>query len=330
MKGVQNKDKKGQNAAGGSGATAPPASVAMASITMATSDAPLGESRGVCWTLFNYEQHVDQLREYAKSCRYMVFGYEVCPDTGRKHLQGYHYTERQRSLRAFSKKFGNCHVAAQRGTAKQASDYCKEDGKFEEFGELPQQGKRADWDKALEDLKTKDVIDVLEDQPHLIPCQRQLREIKNMFLKPKHRDVEVIVIYGDAGTGKTRYAYDTYTDIYAKPPGQWWDGYSGQKVVLMDDFYGWVQYHDLLHILDRYPYNAPYKGGYVWAQWDTVIITSNKKPSEWYGQGMTPALRRRLKKVFKYKSIDGVSEVTEDPAYAQASCSAATPPCDAP
>lgn len=42
-------------------------------------------------------------------------------------------------------------------------------------------------------------------------------------------------IYGPPGTGKTRYVHEKYDDIYDKGQNKWWDGYTGQKVVLIDD-----------------------------------------------------------------------------------------------
>jgi len=308
---------------------------AMDSITMATSgrsatesqkarDSPapkeLGRSRGCRWTLYQYEPLLEELRTFAKDkCRYAVWGYEICPDTGRPHLQGYWYIQNKYDRGKFSSQFNNCWVGSADLTPTENRNYCLKlrpgdtpNEKYEEYGTLPTQGQRADWSQALSDLKTKPVIEVLESQPHLVPCQRALREVKNMFLKPLHRDVNVIVLFGQAGAGKTRWAYDNYSDIYDKPVGEWWDKYDGQKTVLLDDFYGWIKYHDLLRVLDRYPYNAQYKGGYVYAQWDTVIITSNEHPRKWYkDKGLTPALRRRLKKILYVSVIDGETSYEE-------------------
>ena len=300
----------------------------MDSITMATSvsttqktqakpsQAALGRARGICWTLYDYEPYLPELE--LELCRYIVYGKEICPNTKRPHLQGFIYHDNAHYLQSFSARYNNMHVEKMRGTPQEASAYCKKDGDFTERGDLPKQGKRTDWGLALEQLKTQDVTDVVEQQPQLLPCQRALREYKNLLLKPKHRDVTVIVLYGEAGTGKTRYAYDNYPDIYSKPRGEWWDGYTGQKAILLDDYYGYLPYCELLRVLDRYPYQVPYKGGFTQAQWDTVIITSNKDPTLWYkDMGLTEALRRRLKKVFYVSCIDGQTEY-EEQAHLQA------------
>lgn len=44
-------------------------------------------------------------------------------------------------------------------------------------------------------------------------------------------------IYGPTGTGKSSWARDHYKDsLYVKLPNKWWDGYSGERTVLIDDF----------------------------------------------------------------------------------------------
>lgn len=267
----------------------------------------LGSSRGCLWTLYDYDKHLESLREYAKTeCEYMVFGYEVCPKTGRPHLQGYHHWKNQRSIGRFSRKYNNCQVKSPNGSPEQNRMYCLKirpedkvpNEKWEEFGSMPRQGERTDWKQAYNQVKEGQPLEnIIEAQPQLIPCINHLEKLKCRFLKPLHREVEVIVLWGDAGTGKSRWAYDHYPDIYSKPPSKWWDGYTGQKTILLDDYYGYLPYSELLNVLDRYPYHAEVKGGYVWAQWTTVIITSNKKPSRWYSVGLTPALKRRIKMI---------------------------------
>lgn len=274
----------------------------------------LGRSRSCCWTLNNYSQDdVERLRVYGRSCKYLVFGYEVAPTTSTPHLQGYISWDNPRSLDKFKNEISpKLHIEKTRGTPRQASDYCKwEDypenakpNKFEEFGELPRQGERTDWCVAVEQIKSgTPVEEVVESQPQLLPCIRALETYKTKTLKPLNRNVEVIVLWGDAGSGKSRWAYETYPDLYSKSPNKWWDGYTGQKTILLDDYYGYIPYTELLNVLDRYPYHAEIKGGHVWAQWDRVIITSNKPPERWYAVGLTPALKRRINKIFFY-SID--------------------------
>lgn len=285
-------------------------------------------TRGITWTLFNYEPYLDKLKEYAKDeCEYMIFGFEICPNTGKKHLQGYHYYS---NARAYPNKKWNDLVNLHKngrdfisnGTAQQNYDYCSKLGDFWEYGEMPKQGSRTDWEQARSHLQNGgDVVSTIEAQPQLLPFIRSLERFQTLSVsKPLNRDVKVIVLVGDAGTGKTRWAYDTYPDLYTKPEGQWWDAYTGQKVLLLDDYYGDIPYSTFLKVLDRYPIQVPQKGSHIYAQWDTIIITSNRQPETWYVQGLTPALSRRIS--FIDKDYTNASQVQ---AFIQASPQGTSP-----
>lgn len=264
-------------------------------------------TRMLRWTLNNYtDEDVTRLQTYAKDkCAYMVFGYEVAPTTGTPHLQGYHYWENPhvypnaefRRLTAGPDGKTRIRDFLCNASPKSNRDYCSKDCKIWEYGEIPRQGARTDWTRAQEQLKSDHIIDVIEEQPHLIPFVKALERVKQLYHKPLHRDVNVITLIGDAGTGKSRWAYETYPDLYSKPEGYWWDGYDGEKTILLDDYYGDIPYSQFLKVSDRYPLRVPIKGGFVNAQWTTVIITSNRDPANWYVEGMTPALERRLKDV---------------------------------
>lgn len=211
---------------------------ASSSITLTTSASVKKENnlraRSCCFTYHDYDlDQADQrfMRYSQEQARYSVIGYEVCPETGRKHLQGYIAWENSRSLNKFQTDIGlkRFHYEVTRGTPLQASDYCKKDGKFWEFGTLPQQGERTDWNKAVNDLNNgSDIQTIVSEQPQLLPSIRALERYKSLTHKSTHRDVKVIFLTGAPGTGKTRWAWDNYPDLYSKPEGHWWDGYTSQ------------------------------------------------------------------------------------------------------
>lgn len=248
--------------------------------------------KALCWTLYDYEDKITGLREYAKECDYMVFGYEKCPTTGRLHLQGYLNWTNARTYpnKEFRRMFPGIHDEVARGSPLDNRMYCLkirpgdiQNEKYEEFGVLPRQGNRTDWQLACSSLRAgKSIMEVIEDQPSLTPCIRALMTMKQMSDKSIHRTVNVIVLSGPPGSGKSRWAYDNYPGLYSKPNGKWWDGYQGEKTILLDDFYGDFDYSLLLKVCDRYPLQVQVKGGFVPALWDTVIITSNAEPRQWY------------------------------------------------
>lgn len=134
-----------------------------------------------------------------------------------------------------------------------------------------------------------DKEDIIEQYPEVyIKYHAGIDKLKNLQYKPVQRDIRVYVLIGPPGCGKTRHVYDGHdiNDIYKLNTNSngtlWFDGYTNQTVLLIDDFKGWIKYTDLLTILDRYPYRCQIKGGYVWAKWTIVYITSNYKINEWY------------------------------------------------
>lgn len=111
---------------------------------------------------------------------------------------------------------------------------------------------------------------------------RAFREYKLMITPNRDHEVEVIVLQGPTGTGKSKWAKDNFADAYWKQRSIWWDGYMGQDTVVIDEFYGWIPFDTLLRICDRYPLLVETKGGQVNFVAKRIIITTNAVPSSWY------------------------------------------------
>ncbi len=108
------------------------------------------------------------------------------------------------------------------------------------------------------------------------------------------REVQVMVLFGDAGSGKSYYA--RHFD-----PGNSWplpdiepkarlniDGYNNQRTLIIEDFDGEMPFRSLLKVLDIYNVDFNTKGAYSCANWNWVIITTNKHPTEWYDNARDP------------------------------------------
>lgn len=87
---------------------------------------------------------------------------------------------------------------------------------------------------------------------------------------------------------------ESYPDAYWKQRSNWWDGYANHEHVVIDEFYGWLPFDLLLRLCDRYPLLVETKGGQVQFSANTIVITTNKRPTEWYTNMYTPALIRRV------------------------------------
>lgn len=245
--------------------------------------------------------------------RYAIFGKEVCPDSGREHLQGYVELERPMRRGQVQQLMGQLtmHMEPRRGTRTEAREYCQKDGDWAEIGRWRAggQGRRSDLAGACESIKRGATeIELANDHPTVLMrysngCAR-LIAIRERKRTKRWRDVHVSVLWGETGTGKTRFVYEThgYDEVYCKcgDMGSWWDGYTGQDVLLLDDFYGWIKHGQLLRVLDGHPLQLQIKGATTYAAWTKVYITSNKPPDQWYRMGLTPELARRINVITQY------------------------------
>lgn len=238
-----------------------------------------------------------------ESVKYLIYQKEK-GEQGTEHYQGYVIFNKRMSLKSCKKINARAHWEVRRGTHAQAKAYCsKEEGRIEEpveMGEEPKQGGRTDLAEIKAKLDEGASLKAIKDEHFNSWCRyRQSFAIAKQMGQPK-RDfkTQVAVIWGPTGTGKSRFVQEKSGDsIYWKSDQKWWDGYNNQDYVCLDDFYGWIKYHDMLRLLDRYPLQLETKGGQVEFNSKRIWITSNKHPREWY-KDITPekyaALERRI------------------------------------
>lgn len=276
-----------------------------------------------CFTLNNYnDADISRLVGLGNDgCKYLVFGKER-GESGTPHLQGFVVFKTRRSLASCKESIGEkCHVERMRGTHLQASDYCKKDGDFTEFGTIPSPGLRNDLADVVESCyKSKSLRAVSTEHPELFI--RYGRGIRDWFqtaevLPPRDFKPQVRVYVGPPGVGKSRRGLAEASEfgrVYYKPDGPWWDGYDGQEAVIFDDFYGNYPYHAMLNALDRYPVRVPVKGSFVQLTALCFIITSNKSPCKWWKKEVVDdpsALYRRFTEYWYLSGLDAAPEAGE-------------------
>lgn len=247
--------------------------------------------------------------------RYLVYSQESGGTTGYLHWQCYVEFANPRRLPEIKKIFGETvHVEPRKGTAKQAADYCKKSdtrvsGPYE-FGEISCQGKRSDLEEAIETLQTGGINAVIENHPEsYVKFHKGLEKLA--LVKQPHRNFKptVIWILGPTGIGKTRSVFDQEPVLWVSGRNlKWWDGYENQPAVLFDDFRAdFCTYHELLRILDRYPYDVEVKGSHRRFNSQRIYITSCFHPKYVYNtrEDIGQLLRR----------IDEIRDLTPPPAF---------------
>jgi len=112
------------------------------------------------------------------------------------------------------------------------------------FGELTNQGHRTDLDTlcaGVVDGRT-DYELATENPVSYAKFGSHIHRLRNALNVPKWRDsVTTHVFVGPTGIGKSYFVHKTEPDLYAVTysPGRiWWDGYTGQKTILLDEYSG--------------------------------------------------------------------------------------------
>lgn len=184
-----------------------------------------------------------------------------------------------------------------------------------EFGTISGQGKRTDispaTDMILENVPLRDVARSCPDV--YVKYHRGFRDLRSQVLPPRSlsEPPKVYVLWGPTMTGKTRDALihfwpDEPYYVWRPSNGNWWDGYDGEKKIILEEFRAQMPWADLLALLDRNEYRAPYKGGFIQIQADKFVITSPLEPPFRYREDYFDKLKqldRRITKVFEYPQL---------------------------
>lgn len=249
----------------------------------------------------------------AKDCRYIVVGKE-CGESGTPHLQGYIAFKEKKSLKQLQEFFPSAHFEPRKGTPTQASDYCKKDGDFFEWGNIPHDSPAAGGAAAMEELMAAAVECIRQGDYKSVPMaathfikaaeyrvlkeQEQERDLSTMTHSDE--DTPHLWIYGATGRGKSRYVdrlKQSGKSVYKKPRNKWWNGYVNQDIVHIEEL-GPKECQHLGAFMkewcDRYEFNAETKGAMMRIRPKKIIVTSNYSIKECFPeeQDHLPLLRK--------------------------------------
>lgn len=218
-----------------------------------------------------------------------------------------------------------------KGTAKENFKYCTKDesrvGGPYTFGMFPDvgQGERKDI-HALRDaaLTGRSFIDCASDDTLLPTLARSMRFFERMEADSKARFTDrtppyTIFHYGPAGTGKTHCACAGIepADLFMFDGG-FWDGYTGQSNVVLDEFGGHTLPPLALNrLLDKYPYTLNIKGRSAPCRAEHIHITANYLPNTWWSDKTRfnwEALARRIQECHHHHHYKQFTRYVSDEA----------------
>lgn len=265
-----------------------------------------------CFTFNNYtpETEAKLVAFLDAETTFYVYGHEV-GEQGTPHLQGYMQLKKKQRPSAILKKLPvKLHLETAKGTAQQNINYCtKSDPAPVQHGECTVKGQRSDLSVATEMIvKQKATIQqVMNEHPDVFVKYHKGLLALHEGLQPK-RDYNtkqvVLWIYGPAGTGKTRFAFDEFgpENVYVKDGTKWWDGYSHQKCILVDDFDGTWPFRNFLRFLDRYAFQGECKGGYLEINSPFIVVTCEFPPDHYWAANELAQVVRRLDNIVHFNA----------------------------
>lgn len=267
-----------------------------------------------CFTLYPHKygrkaEAREDLSKMGEIAKYLIAGKEKCPSTNLVHYQGYVIFDKKRRITELKRLFNpTIHWEGAVAGPKANIDYCsKEDPTPIEFGERPAFENNGEREKNrwmdAKDSAIAGKIDDVDPQiyvQHFTSLQKIVaahRATDTWLEKPKN-----VWLYGVPGSGKSFKARTFWKeqlgDPYLKGMNKWWDGYSDQDMVLMEDIDPSHSY--LLQAMktwtDRYPFPAEVKGAVLSSiRPKLLVVTSNHSIEEVFGAGIdSEAVRRRF------------------------------------
>lgn len=272
-----------------------------------------GQGKYWCFTVNNYtDEDVDRIQdvdELDREWSYVVIGKEI-GEGGTPHLQGYIEMNKVKRLSAMKKLMPKAHFEVRLGSSKQASEYCKKDGDYFEWGTVSE-GRGKKGSKVTEEKYAAAYALLLDGKLEEIEPDIQIRHYSNLVrlkldrqvMPEELKDTCGIWIHGPPGIGKSTKARSLCNNkYYDKACNKWWDSYNNEEYVIVDDL---DKHHECLghHIkrwTDKFGFPAEQKGRTIMIRPKYVIITSNYSPEEIFKDPVMAAAIVRRCSILKY------------------------------
>lgn len=276
-----------------------------------------GRARNYCFTSFlSTEPYYNESK-----VKYLGYGLETCPTTKKSHWQGFVYFFDKVSIKQVQEilKIGKSHIEVMKGDLSDNEKYCSKEQHYSHFGTKPKQGRRTDIETVAKEIQTGSVsVDEIAIQNPIMFHQygRTLEKLEEIALRQRFRTAMTTCdwIYGETGTGKSHRAFSNYHPdthyVYNLNDNLFWNGYKGQKIVIINEFRGQIPYGELLDLIDKWPKTVKIKGkSPIPFISEHIVITSCLRPEEVYHNlaesDKLEQLYRRIKILHLVKPFDG-------------------------
>lgn len=274
---------------------------------------------------------------------YYVIAYEIGKDTGNHHSQFYLEFKGKTRFTTVLKLVGSgAHIELRKGTSQQAADYIRDPSSYDKPKEFTL-SVREKGNLSIAEQKKKTQTQEMVEALHKGATEKEIAlkftaqylnrsvgigkvvafksDAQSLLFSEKK--MQAIALTGPTATGKTytanqlcREAIRQGKRVYVKDPvTQWWDGYDGQEVVLINEFSSTttgISLTTLLEITDTYYCTVPvrYKQSPIFKA-EQIIFTSNTKVEDWYTSNpyFRDQIVRRIQEIRRTQRYEGPAAI---------------------
>ena len=252
------------------------------------------QAKNWCFTINNYTAEDLGIFPIAdQEVQYCTYGKEVGED-GTPHLQGYIQFTKRKRFNFVKGLLPRAHLEVQRARSnKKAQEYCHKDDE-DPFEQGTLQLSASDASKAgssganrreaYADIRRGAPLqDIIDANPEELSYIHQAAR----YAPPRTEPARVLYLHGETGCGKTTSTLKVLLDLkmsfFKKMPGtHWFDGYTGQDVLVLEEFQSCFTLTTFLSMCDPHPPQLQVKGGTMPNRSKWIIICSNSSPFQQY------------------------------------------------
>jgi len=300
------------------------------------------QHRNVCFTVNADYPHQLRLLDMEHSSwakvKFCVYQRECAEH---EHFQGYLELDSSMTFSALHNLEGleGAHFEKRKGSAKQASHYCVKpvpgcecnicveelrsptylEGPWT-IGTMSAQGQRADLMEIQKELNKGASLKRIREEffPEWVRFRGAFTEYRRLMTEPRTWKTRVFLFIGPAGAGKStlmktiaKYCGTVYKAPMKKGSGQYFDGYEGEDVFIIDEFDGSrMRPEDFNQLADEHEHTLPCHGaaGYQMVS-KYLFIGTNYLPGQWWKNRNAAQVKqttRRIDVVFKVGFKDAI------------------------